>query len=193
LWQRVAPLAGVTGPTIMLQPYPAARPAAIDHEAIEEMRWVMAVVTGARNIRGEMDIAPSKPLPVLFQNGWHTDKKYFERTRHYITTLVRAESLAWLAEDEPAPESATALVGNMKVLIPLGHLIDKRAELDRLKKEIDKIEKDLAKAKTKLANGDFVARAPKHVVEQEQVRVQEFEAALANLGTQRARVETLPG
>ncbi len=192
IWQRVAPLAGVHGRTIMRQPYPQARPEAIDRDAIEELRWVMAVVTGIRNIRGEMDIAPSKPLPVLFQDGWHTDQKYFERNRHYVTALARAESLTWLGDAE-APESATALVGNLKVLIPLGHLIDKRAELERLSRELDRIAKDLAKAKTKLANADFVARAPKNVVEQEHARVQEFEAALASLRTQQAKVQALPG
>ena len=81
----------------------------------------------------------------------------------------------------------------MKVLIPLGSLIDKQAELDRLGKEMEKIEKDLLKAKTKLANPDFVARAPKNVVEQENQRVQQFEAALANLRHQRLKVEALPG
>ena len=193
IWQRVALVAGVQGPTIMHQRYPAAHRESVDRDAIEEMRWVMAVITGARNIRGEMDIAPSKPLPLLFQDGSHTDLKCFERNRHYLTSLARAESLTWLKNGERAPESATALVGNMKVLIPMGSLINKQAELERLQKEIDKIEKDLAKARTKLANSDFVARAPKQVVEQEQARVQEFEAALANLATQRARVEALPG
>jgi valyl-tRNA synthetase len=193
IWQRVAPLAGIRGPTIMLQPYPRPQRGIVDRDAVDEMRWVMDVITGVRNIRGEMDIAPSKLLPVLFQNGWHTDRKYFERNRHYVTALARAESLTWLEDGQDAPESATALVGSMKVLIPLGALVNKQAELERLKKEIDRIEKDLSRAKTKLANADFVARAPRQVVEQEQARVQEFEAALVNLGTQRARVEALPG
>jgi valyl-tRNA synthetase len=193
IWQRVAPLAGIRGPTVMLQPYPRPQRGSVDRDAVDELRWVMDVITGVRNIRGEMDIAPSKLLPVLFQNGWHTDRKYFERNRHYVTALARAESLTWLEDGQDAPESATALVGNMKVLIPLGALVNKQAELERLKKEIDRIEKDLSRAKTKLANADFVARAPRQVVEQEQARVQEFEAALVNLGTQRARVEALPG
>ena len=81
----------------------------------------------------------------------------------------------------------------MKVLIPLGSLIDKLAELERLGKEMQKIEKDLSKAKTKLANPDFVARAPKSVVDQENQRVQQFETALTHLRTQRAKVEALPG
>ncbi len=81
----------------------------------------------------------------------------------------------------------------MKVLVPLGSLIDKQAELERLGREMEKIEKDLSKARTKLANPDFVARAPQNVVEQEQGRVQQFEAALVNLRNQRTKVEALPG
>ena len=181
------------GPTIMLQPYPRPRPEKIDAAATKELRWVMAVVTGIRNIRGEMDIAPGKLIPVLLQEGSAADRAHLETNRHYIAALARTESVIWLKSGEHAPESATALVGHMKVLVPLGSLIDKQAELGRLKKEIEKIEKDLAKCRAKLANSDFVARAPKPVVEQEQKRVHDFEAALASLNAQRARVEALPG
>ena len=193
IWRRVALLAGASGQTIMLQPYPRSQPQLIDAAATAEMRWVMAVVTGVRNIRGEMDIAPGKLVPVLFQDGTAADQKHLETNRRYIAALARTESLTWLKPGEHAPESATALVGHMKVLVPLGALINKQAEIDRLKKEMEKIEKELHKAKAKLANADFVARAPKPVVEQEQRRVRDFEAALAQLGEQRHKVEALPG
>ncbi|WP_367280399.1 valine--tRNA ligase [Sulfuricaulis sp.] len=193
VWQRIAKLAGKAGATIMREPYPRLDKNLIDTEASEEMRWAMAVITGVRNIRGEMDISPGKPLPLMFQDGFAADKKYLETNRPYLSALARAESITWLDKGQEAPESATALVGHMKVLIPLGSLIDKQAELDRLGKEMEKIEKDLSKAKTKLANADFVARAPKNVVEQEQGRVQQFETALVNLRNQRAKVEALPG
>ena len=193
IWQRVAKLAGKTGASIMREPYPLPQKDMMDSAATEEMRWVMAVITGVRNIRGEMDISPGKPLPLLVQDGSATDKKYLDAQRHYLTALARAESIGWIEKGQEAPESATALIGHMKVLIPLGSLINKQAELDRLGKEMEKIEKDLSKAKTKLANPDFVARAPKNVVEQENQRVQQFETALANLSSQRSKVEALPG
>ena len=81
----------------------------------------------------------------------------------------------------------------MKVLVPLGSVINKQAELDRLTKEIEKKEKDLQKEITKLANSEFVARAPKQVVEEVNERVQQFESALASLRAQHAKVSTLPG
>ncbi|HLD13120.1 MAG TPA: hypothetical protein VJB18_00195, partial [Burkholderiales bacterium] len=107
--------------------------------------------------------------------------------------LARAESLRWLGKSESAPESAMQLVGRMKVLIPLGAFINKQEEIARIKKEIDRVEKELTKAKAKLANQDFVARAPAQVVEQEKGRVAEFEAALVKLSQQRAQVEALAG
>jgi len=193
IWQRVATLAGKTGSTIMREPYPLPQDDRIDSAATGEMRWVMAVITGVRNIRGEMDISPGKPLPLLLQDGSAVDKRYLDAQQHYLVALARAESIRWIEPGQEAPESATTLIGSMKLLIPLGSLIDKQAELDRLGKEMEKIEKDLAKAKTKLANPDFVARAPKNVVEQENQRLQQFETALAKLSNQRSKVQALPG
>jgi valyl-tRNA synthetase len=193
IWQRIAPLAGKRGATIMLEPYPKADANAIDRTAVDELRWVMQVITGIRNIRGEMDISPAKLLPVLIQDGDAEEEARLLRYRPLIAGLARTESLTWLKRGETAPESATALVGGMKVLIPLGAFIDKQAELGRLKKEIEKFEKELGKARGKLANADFVARAPAQVVEQEKARVQEFETALGKLKDQHHRVAALPG
>jgi len=193
IWQRVAALAGKTGSTIMREPYPQADASAIDGKAIEEMRWVMSVIAGVRNIRGEMNISPAKLLPVLFQNGSAPEAALLSRYQPFIATLARTESLTWLGAGDTAPESATALVGNMQVLVPLGSAINKNAELERLAKEIEKTEKELQKAAAKLGNSEFVAHAPKAVVEQMNERVRQFESALASLRTQHAKVSALPG
>ncbi|HEX9811532.1 MAG TPA: valine--tRNA ligase [Burkholderiales bacterium] len=193
IWQRVVPLAGKLGDTIMRQPYPTANLKEIDAEARREMDWVMQVISGIRNIRASNDIAPSKLVPVCFADGAARDHDLLKRNQQYIATLARTESVTWLKQGDAAPESATVLVGELKVLIPLGSLIDKKAELARLQKEIGKTEKEIEKAKAKHANADFVARAPKHVVEQEQQRVKDFESALANLKVQHAKVAALPG
>jgi len=193
IWQRVAPLAGKTGQTIMHEPYPVPNPKQVRIDASDEMRWTMAVITGVRNIRGEMNIAPGKPLPLLLQDGSAQDKGYLDANLPYLTALARAESVTWMKPGTDAPESATTLIGKMKLLIPLGSLIDKHAELERLGKEVDRIEKELSKAKTKLSNPDFVARAPKQVVDQEHGRVEAFESALNDLRVQHAKVSALPG
>ena len=193
IWQRVEPLAGKSGKTIMREPYPQADAARVDAAASGEIAWVMAVISAIRTTRSERDIAPSKLLPVLLADGGEQEHAWMQRNGHYLKQMARTESLRWLTKGEATPESAMQLVGNMKVLIPLGAIINKQEELTRIRKEIEKFEKELAKAKAKLANQDFVARAPAQVVEQEKGRVAEFEAALAKLSAQCSQVEALAG
>jgi len=191
IWQRVAPLAGKTGASVMHEPYPVMNSAEVDATAAAEIGWVMALITAVRTIRAERDISPGKPLPLLLAEGTDADRALLPRYRHYVAALARAESIDWLKPGAAAPESAMALVGQLKVLVPLGSFIDKAAELARLERELERLRKELSKARAKLDNADFVARAPQHVVAQEQQRVAEFEAALAKLTEQRQRVESL--
>jgi valyl-tRNA synthetase len=156
------------------------------------MRWVMGVITAVRSIRSNRDITPSRTLPVLLADGTSREHDWMTRNDHYLKLLARAESLTWLSAGATTPESAMELVGTMKVLVPLGAFINKQEELARIQKEIDKTVKEIAKARSKLANADFVARAPAAVVEQEKQRVADFEAALAKLNAQQAQVSALP-
>ena len=191
IWQRVAPLAGKSGDTIMLQPYPAAEPSLIDHEAVAEMGWLMEFILGVRKIRGEMNIPPRKPLPVLLQNHSPQDHARVEATRAYTGFLSSLESIAFLEPDETAPEAATALVGEMKVLIPMAGLIDKQAELARLAKEIDKLRTEAARCEQKLQNPSFVERAPTQVVAKERQRLDEMHSALTKLQEQTSRIAAM--
>jgi valyl-tRNA synthetase len=191
IWQRVAPLAGKSGGTIMLQPYPQSDPSKIDEAAVAEMKWLQGFVLGVRRIRGEMNIAPSKPLPVLLQNGDESDRERLDGNLHYLRNLARIESVRWLSDDEQAPDSATALLAELRILIPMAGLIDKEAELTRLRKQIDKLEKDLHRARGKLANPEFVDRAPTEIVAKEQARVGELEASLGNLKDQEQQIGRL--
>ena len=191
IWQRIAPLAGKQGTTIMLQPYPVPQPGKIDQAAVTEMNWVMNFILGVRSIRSGMNIPPAKPLPILLQNGSQQDRVWLDNNRSYLTNLARLEGITWLESDRDTPESATALVGNMKVLIPLAGLIDKQAELTRLGKEIEKIRKDLSRSESKLANPDYVNRAPAAVVAEERQRIANFSTALQKLTEQQTRMQGL--
>jgi valyl-tRNA synthetase len=191
IWQRVAPLAGVAGDSIMLQPYPDADPALIDAAAVAEIEWLRQVLSGVRRIRAEMNIAPGKPLPALLQHGSPVDQQRLERHRRELLTLGRLESLAWLGENDLAPEAATALAGAMNVLIPMSGLIDKAAESARLTKEIAKLGKEAEHGAAKLGNADFIGRAPAAVVEKERARVAELQTAVAKLEEQLARIQQL--
>ncbi|MEJ2528943.1 MAG: class I tRNA ligase family protein, partial [Gammaproteobacteria bacterium] len=197
IWQRVAPLAGVEGDeaegeiTIMHQPYPVADPAMIDTQAISEMEWVMQFILGIRRIKGEMNIAPGKQIPVLLGNASKTDIEYFANNRHYLDFLARTESVEILAAGDDGPESATALVGEMKLLIPLSGLIDKDAELERLNKEMSRLQQDLERCENKLANPGFVDKAPEAVIQKERDKMQEAKSALRQLEEQANRIGAL--
>jgi valyl-tRNA synthetase len=191
IWQRVAPLAGIRGETIMQQPYPMPDHQKIDQAASAEIDWLQGFVLGVRRIRAEMSIAPGKPLPILLANGSEKDHLRVERNRGYLSNLGRLQSLTWLSDHETAPESATALVGDMQVLIPMAGLIDKAAELTRLSKEIHKLRHEMAKGEAKLDNASFVGRAPPQVVEKERIRVREMRAAVNKLEEQRERIERI--
>jgi valyl-tRNA synthetase len=191
IWQRMAPLAGVTGATIMRQPYPAPESTAVDQAAIEEINWVKDFIAGIRKIRSGMNIDPRKPVPVLLEGGSATDKERLEGNRHYLESVGRAADVTWLEAGDTAPESATALVGEMKLLIPLAGLIDKEAEIIRLGKELDNKRSELARCEQKLSNESFVARAPAAVVEKEQTRAVELKTAISSLEEQQKKIQAL--
>jgi valyl-tRNA synthetase len=191
LWQRVAPLAGKTGPTIMLQPYPQPQLDKIDPTVIQEVDWIKQFILGVRRIRAEMDINPGKPLTVLLQNGNPEDLRKLRDHENILVRLARLDSISVLDPDAHAPDSALALVGDLRILIPLAGLIDKEAELKRLTKEIDKLGKELQKSQAKLNNPSFLARARPDVVEREQQRVNDMAASLQQLETQAEKIRAM--
>lgn len=191
LWQKVAPLAGKDGETIMLQPFPRPKMEMIDEQAIEELEWVKSFIMGVRQIRSEMDIKPGKPLPVLLQNGSDIDKSRLDHNQTFLMSLAKLENITWLENDQDAPESATALVGDMSLLIPLAGLIDKDAELERLQKNIDKLEVEIKRLSGKLSNANFVDRAPEAVVNKEREKLADNESALKSLQSQADKIRSL--
>ncbi|MFB3063848.1 MAG: valine--tRNA ligase [Gammaproteobacteria bacterium] len=191
IWQKVAPLAGTGGDTIMLAPYPGADEFDRDQEAEQDLAWLQGLVLGVRQIRGEMDIAPAKPLPLILKNASAEDRSKLEKLQGFLSHIAKLESVRVLAGDETAPDSATALLGTMEILVPMAGLIDRGAELARLNKQIEKLDKDLQRSKQKLANPEFVANAPATVVEKEQQRVAEMEDAQTRWREQMEKVRKL--
>ncbi len=191
IWQKVKDLAGAEGETVMLAPYPAADAALDDPGAVAEMEWVMAFILGVRRIKGEMNIAPGKPLPVLLANANDQDRAWLAASRPYLDFLARTESVTILEPGQEPPESAMALVGDMQVLIPMAGLIDKDAEIKRLDKEIARLEGDVTRTQAKLANPSFVDKAPAAVVDKERARMAESQTAIDQLRGQREKIQAL--
>jgi valyl-tRNA synthetase len=188
IWQTVAPLLGNAGETIMRQAYPTANDSQINRAAVAELDWVKEFILGVRRIRGEMNIAPGKPLPLLLQDNSEQDQHYLLRNQTYLQKLGRLESINCLKSGDAAPESAIALVGNLKLLIPMAGLIDKDAELARLDKEIQRIQNDLPRVEGKLNNPSFVDKAPVEVIEKEKAKLADMRVALDNLEGQRDKI-----
>jgi valyl-tRNA synthetase len=191
IWLRVAPLAGVPGPSIMLAPWPQAAQFQHDAAAEAELRWVMQVVLGIRQIRGEMDISPGRRLPLLLQHASAHDLQLAQRHHALLSRLAGLESVRPVAAGEPAPPAAAALVGELSLLVPMAGLIEPASELQRLDKRLQKIEQELKKSRGKLANDSFVGNAPADVVEQERSRLAEFERTRAALTRQMEQVRAL--
>lgn len=194
IWERVAPLSALEikdGDSIMVQPFPTVDTGKQDEQVLADIEWVKRFIVGIRNIRGEMDIAPSKPLSVLLRNASEEDERRLGISRTFIDRLARLEGVTLLAEGEEAPASATALVGEMEILIPMAGLIDKDAELARISKAMEKIEKDAARTKGKLSNEKFVSNAPEAVIEKERAKLADAESQLAKLSAQRDTIAAL--
>jgi valyl-tRNA synthetase len=191
IWQTVGPLAGKSGATIMLQPYPTANPEAVDKAAKADIEWLKGVIVGIRNIRGEMNIPPSKELTVLLKNGDERDKQRLEENAPFLKKLAKLADITWLPTGDEAPLAATALVGELEVLVPMAGLIDKDAELARLAKEIDKLEKERARIAGKLGNSSFVDKAPAAVVAKEREKLTAQQQALQKLQEQAEQLRNL--
>jgi len=192
IWQNIAPLAGIglnpEGDTIMLQPFPVADQSQIDAQADADIDWVKNVIVGVRNVRGEMNISPAKALPIYMARGDAEDKRRLEENRQFLSKLASLESITWLDDPAQAPLCATALAGDLEILVPMAGLIDVDAELARLDREIDKISIEVKKLSGKLSNAKFVDNAPAEVVAKERQKLEEFEGSVSQLQEKRSAI-----
>ncbi len=191
IWQTVGPLAGKTGATIMLEPYPQGGEKGVDSVANADIEWLKGVIVGIRNIRGEMNIPPGKALSVFLRNGDAQDRNRLLDNAQFLKKLAKLADVTWLDASDESPVAATALVGELEILVPMAGLIDKGAELLRLAREIEKLEKDLDRIKGKLGNASFVDKAPAAVVAKEQEKMQAQQQALETLREQEKHIRQM--
>jgi valyl-tRNA synthetase len=203
IWQRVIPLvaplaAGADGRAstsrtelLMQARYPASTGYAADAEAEAEVAWMKQFILAVRQVRGEMDIAPSRKIPLLLQNAGDRERALVQKHFAYLSRLAGLEAITPLAAGEAAPESATAMLGDLTLLMPMAGLIDPKAEGERLGKRIAKNESDIGKLTAKLGNANFVRNAPPDVVAADQARLAELQSQNSNLAAQLERVRRL--
>ena len=176
---------------LISQPFPEPENHLIDDDSEKEIDWLKSFILGIRKIRGEMNIPPGKPLPCYIKNYSGQDKVYIERSKSILSTIAKLDSINLLSKSDEEDESAIALVGEMKILIPLAGLIDKGAEQDRLNKEIEKLIKLKSQFSAKLSNEKFVKGAPEAVVNNEKEKLASTESALKDLKQQLDKISNL--
>ncbi|WP_282875190.1 valine--tRNA ligase [Pseudomonas peli] len=191
IWQRIKAQAGVTGDTIMLQAWPVANESRIDAAAEGDIEWVKQLMLGLRQIRGEMKISMAKRIDIILQNASAEDLRRLADNAPLLNKLAKLESVRVLEAGEEAPMAATALVGDMQVLVPMAGLIDKDAELARLDKEIARLSGEVQRVGGKLSNEGFVAKAPAEVLDKERAKLAEAEQALSKMVEQRGKIAAL--
>ncbi len=191
IWQRVKLLKGITDDTIMLQKFPTPDLSLIDDIADEDAEWVKDVIIAVRNIRAEMNIAPSKRLEVLLRNATPNAELRVNANRNFLQNMARLESITLLPAGEKGPVSVTKLVDGAELLIPMAGFIDKDAEIARLSKEMGKLDGEIASIEGKLSNEGFVARAPEAVVAKERERLAACKEGKLKLQEQQATIAAL--
>ncbi len=190
LWQQVAPPLGTTGKTISLQAYPTAADFAAQEfaQAETDVEWLKEMVSALRRVRSELGVSPSRQVRLLLQGGSDNDRKLSDRYASQLAFLLKLATIEWLQPDAQAPASAVAIVGELKLLVPLEGLVDLDAERTRLEKEIKRVEIEIGKCNGKLASETFVQNAPAAVVDQERKRLGDWNTQLATLREQRAKL-----
>ncbi|MFL6593128.1 MAG: class I tRNA ligase family protein, partial [Luteimonas sp.] len=189
LWQSVAPRLGIDGGTIMLQPYPVAEALlAADANAESGIEWLKAMVTALRRVRSELNVPPAKLVTLLLAGGNAADRGRVERFGSPLRFLNKLERIEFLDDAGSAPAAATAVVGDLKLLVPLAGLVDLDAERARLDKELKRVDGEIAKCRNKLASETFVHNAPAAVVEQERQRLLDWTTQREALAAQRQKL-----
>jgi len=181
------------GSSVMVAEFPAAEEAFSDSGMEKEMAQIMEVITRIRNIRGEMNVAPSLKLKVTLTAPSEALRSSLERGRVYITNLANLERLEITGEMAEPRGAATAVAGPVRVYVFLAGVIDVEGEKGRLGKEIAKVEKDLIVAAKKLANPEFLAKAAEAIVKKEQEKARGLGEKKAALSEALERLAVLAG
>ena len=183
----------------MHQSFPETDEQHMDADAEDAIEWLKAVVTAVRNLRGELSVSPGRTVDLLLQGGGAEDRHRFGECESLLRRLARVEAVRWLSDDAEPPPVAVQVIGGrntgestnpaLKVMVPMADLIDVGAERARLAKAINAGEKDLKRVEAKLANENFLAKAPAAVVAKERNKQDRLLGELDALKDQLTRLD----
>ncbi len=188
---------GVSSPddgrtSIMVQAYPRGEKEWVDPKADAQVAFLIDIIRAIRNLRYEVDCAPSKEVKVILF-GPETDLAFFKSQEPYLRALARAGSVDYRTTGERPTGAITAVVGTTEIYLPLGDMINAAEEMARLAREIGKVEEELARVQKKLANTEFHAKAKEEVIQREQEKAQQFEEKILKLHRSLERVQEIHG
>jgi valyl-tRNA synthetase len=190
LWQV---LKGNDEHSIMVSNFPVVKEEWQNDTAEKEMELIMEIITSVRNIRGEMRIAPSQKLNVFISAADEQDRKMIGTDKDYILNLANLESLTVDINMVEPKGVATAVIGSIKIFVPLSGIVDISGEKARLEKELGKISKDLEQCSKKLANRDFRAKAAPEIIQKEEDKLKELKKKFATLEGALKKLKGLSG
>jgi len=192
IWQK---LPGVES-SIMVAPFPAPDPALDNPAAEAEMGLAMESIVAIRNMRAEMNVAPSATVSILAFSQEPLLLEMLEAHQQSVRLLARVQDLKLQPQGNPPAAAAKSVVmysrgGSLDLVMPLTGLIDYKEEARRLNREMDKLSRELAQVQKKLANEDFLSKAPEEVVQRERERHQTLTEKLSKLKSHEKRLRGL--
>ncbi|CAK7001682.1 MAG: Valine--tRNA ligase [Desulfovibrio sp.] len=182
-----AALPGNAGTDIAVQLFPQTRPGCVKPEAAKDMEMIQAAISAVRTIRAELSIAPSLKLTAIIRPADEKSAASLEDHRAMICFLARLETIVVDPAAEAPKASASQVAAGNEIIVPLTGAVDFAAEVARLDKELAKMDKEYAMLSGKLANENYVSRAPADVVERDKARVAELADAKEKLLSLQAR------
>lgn len=191
IWQRTTKFTSENGISIMLSTYPKVNEEFINPSIEDELDWLKSAIQALRTIRSEMSISPAKLIPLHIRNITPSLKERLVKYEKILKTLGKINNINYLSSDEKIPVSATAVLGEIELLIPMADLIDKEAELSRLNKELAKLDKDIDLAQGKLNNPKFTDKAPDEIIAKEKEKLAQAQLAKEKLLQHKIRIESL--
>ena len=190
IWQQLKPHLELPEDSIMICPYPLELKNKFEAD-FETIEWLKIIVSGIRNIRGELLIKPSTQIPILFKGGTAKDKENLDKVTNYISKLCSLRDIKWIEDESEDPPSSIFIFNTLKVMIPLEGLINPNEETERLTKKISKVLKEKEMLESKLSNKSFVDNAPKDLVADQQERFNILSEELENLNNQLKEIRKL--
>ncbi|SIS63923.1 valine--tRNA ligase [Alicyclobacillus vulcanalis] len=185
IWQALPNTTGM----LIDAAWPEAEDLPQDERAVAQMRVAMDVIRAVRNVRSELQIPPKTSVPIVIACDSEGVRDVVEQVREMISRFCNAERVDIGAGIEPPKQAAVQVVTGAKIYIPLVGLIDMDAERERLKKEAGRLQAEVERLEKKLANENFVHRAPQEVVEQERAKLADYKAKLLAVEARRASLE----